>query len=111
MRGDEVVAQGRGEAAGDERGRADDEAVEDDDEPLCCGPERHPREQRDLEAAERGEAPERILRVGTVRREGAMDDLDLPPQAVVVEPGAAAADGGWIGGEERRAERARGGRV
>ena len=87
---DAVVEQGRGEARGDERGRADDETV-DEQHHLRFGRGQHGADHGgDLEAAEFGQHLERIVAAicRAVANQGLFEQILLAGETGVVQAGA-----------------------
>src|SRR6266511_1482287 len=105
------VAGVRREPRGDERRRGGDEPVEEDDSAIRRRSERNADEERDLEAAERGQRLDLVVESRRVHIERALDDCDLAREPVVVEPRPAAAHTLGLGRQQRSAECARGRRV
>ena len=105
------MARGGCEPDGGQRGGAGDEAVHDDGNAVRGARQRHAGEAGDLEAADLGEHVERVVRVGPVHQERALDGRDLSPPTFLVHarpPPRDIADG--RAGEDRH-HRARRGRV
>ena len=104
MRGQQIVGDARGERLRDEGGGAAVEAVEDGDGVVRGRAEHDARNRAELEAADLGEHVEPVARVGRIDREGARDDADLLPEALVGD--VRAASRGLLGREiaERRGD-------
>ena len=106
VRGDHHADRRRRDPRSSERGRARDEAVEEHGDTPPLASEHDAGEKRNLEAAELGE----WVTAG-IDLERSPDGLDLPRDAVVVEPRPATAHERHVDVEQRRRERARRGRV
>jgi hypothetical protein len=109
--GQAVAGDRRGQRRGGQRGGTGVHPVQQDRDPARRRAEHEAGQRRVLQAAERGQHPDRVGRVQLLPGQRHSDQIDLASQRHVVDAGAAAGRGPRADAGEGADQRGRGGRV